>query len=155
MVPIDSTKRRFSDIWPQLAVSSCVLLAPPILMAAGLTYFGSPPPQSAPQAGGAASLEVGSQANSLMQPEVSPGASFTAASTDQRPFIPEARPPVEPPAQVDRCPAEATNDTAAAVPERSPDATRKVARDEPRNAHGSRRARTLSDIFPFLRWSGR
>jgi hypothetical protein len=39
MVPIDSTKRRFSDIWPQLAVSCCVLLAPPILMAAGFDVF--------------------------------------------------------------------------------------------------------------------
>jgi hypothetical protein len=155
MVPIDSTKRRFSDIWPQLAVSSCVLLAPPLLMAAGLTYFGSPPPPSTAQAAGAASLEIGSQANSLMQPEVSPGASFTAASTERRPFIAEARPPVEPPAQVDRRPAEAINDTSAAVSERSPDATRKVARDEPRNGHGSRRQRTLSDIFPFLRPTGR
>ena len=153
MVPIDSTKRRFSDIWPQLAVSSCVLLAPPILMAAGLTYFGSPPPQSTAQAAGAANLETGSQANSLMRPEVSPGASFTAASTEQRPFT--TRPPVEPPAQVDRRPAEAVNDTSAAAPERSPDATRKVARDEPRNGHGSRRQRTLSDIFPFFRPSGR
>jgi hypothetical protein len=155
MVPIDSTKRRFSDIWPQLAVSSCVLLAPPILMAAGLTYFGSPPMQSAPQAAGATNLETGSHANSLMRPEVSPGASFTAASTEQRPFIAEAHPPIEPPTQVDRRPAEATNDTSATVPERSPDATRKVARDEPRNGHGSRRQRTLSDIFPFLRPSGR
>jgi hypothetical protein len=152
MVPIDSTKRRFGDIWPQLAVSSCVLLAPPLLMAAGLTYFGSPPPQSTAQAAGAASREIGSQANSLMQPEVSPGAGFTAASS---PFNAEARPPVAPPAQVDRRPAETINDTAAAVPERSPDAARKVARDEPSNGHGSRRQRTLSDIFPFLRPTGR
>ena len=155
MVPIDSTKRRFSDIWPQLAVSSCVLLAPPILMAAGLTYFGSPPPQSAPQAAGAASLEIGSKATSLMQPEVSPGASFTAASTEQRPFIADVHPPVEPPAQVDRRPAEAANDTSATVPERSPDTTRKVAREEPRNGHGARRQRALSDLFPFFRPSGR
>jgi hypothetical protein len=155
MVPIDSTKRRFSDIWPQLAVSSCVLLAPPILMAAGLTYFGSPPPQSTPQAAGAVSLQIGSQADSLMRPEVSPGTSFTAASTERRPFTAEVRAPVEPPAQVDRRPAEAVNDTSATVPERSSDATRKVARDEPRNGHGSRRQRTLSDIFPFFRPSGR
>jgi hypothetical protein len=90
-----------------------------------------------------------------MQPEVSPGASFTAASTERRPFTAEVRAPVEPPAGVDRRPAEAINDTSAAVPEHSPDATRKVPRDEPRNGRGSRRQRTLSDIFTFLRPSGR
>jgi hypothetical protein len=40
MALIGSTRRRLGDIWPQLAVSTCVLVAPPLLMAAG--YFGFP-----------------------------------------------------------------------------------------------------------------
>jgi hypothetical protein len=40
MALIGSTRRRLGDIWPQLAVSACVLVAPPLLMAAG--YFGFP-----------------------------------------------------------------------------------------------------------------
>ena len=153
MVPIRSTKARLGDIWPQLAVSACVLLAPPLLMAAGLTYFGSPPPQSSTQAAATATFEIASTPNSLVRPDVGPGASFTAARTEQHPFVSEA------PAQVDQTAAlrstEAPNDTSAADPERAPDATPKVARNEPHNGHGARRQRTLSDIFPFLRLSGR
>jgi hypothetical protein len=40
MALIGSTRRRLGEIWPQLAVSTCVLVAPPLLMAAG--YFGFP-----------------------------------------------------------------------------------------------------------------
>jgi rare lipoprotein A len=49
MALIGSTSRRLGDIWPQLAVSACVLVTPPLLMAAGLRYAGSPL-KSAPQA---------------------------------------------------------------------------------------------------------
>jgi rare lipoprotein A len=49
MALIGSTSRRLGDIWPQLAVSACVLVTPPLLMAAGLRYAGFPL-KSAPQA---------------------------------------------------------------------------------------------------------
>jgi rare lipoprotein A len=49
MALIGSTGRAFGDIWPQLAVSACVLAAPPLLTAAGLGYAGFPL-KSAPQA---------------------------------------------------------------------------------------------------------
>jgi rare lipoprotein A len=37
-----STGRRLGDLWLQLGVSACVLVAPPLLIAAGVTYFGFP-----------------------------------------------------------------------------------------------------------------
>jgi rare lipoprotein A len=49
MALIGSTGRTFGDIWPQLAVSACVLAAPPLLTAAGLRYAGFPL-KSAPRA---------------------------------------------------------------------------------------------------------
>ncbi len=42
MALIGSTGRRLGDLWLQLAVSACVLVAPPLFIAAGLTYFGFP-----------------------------------------------------------------------------------------------------------------
>lgn len=42
MALIGSTGRRFGGLWAQLAVSACVLVAPPLLMAVGVTYFGFP-----------------------------------------------------------------------------------------------------------------
>jgi hypothetical protein len=159
MVPIGSTKPRLGDIWPQLAVSACVLLAPPLLMAAGLTYFGSPPPQSAAPAATAVGADTVSKPISFAPPDVGQGANFVTASTQQRPIVTQAHPLVEAPAPVDQTAAlgstETTKDTSAAAPEHSPDATRKVARNEPHNGHAARRQRTLSDIFPFLRPSSR
>jgi hypothetical protein len=183
MVPIGSTKPRLGDIWPQLAVSACVLLAPPLLMAAGLTYFGSPPPQSAAPAATAAGADTVSKPISFAPPDVGQGAtlgqgarlgqgaslgqganlgqgaSFVTASAQQRPIVTQAHPRVDAPAPVDQTAAlgaaETTKDTSAAAPEHSPDATRKVARNEPHNGHAARRQRTLSDIFPFLRPSSR
>jgi hypothetical protein len=49
MALIGSISRRRGDIWPQLAVSACVLVAPPLVMMASLTHFGFPL-KSAPQA---------------------------------------------------------------------------------------------------------
>jgi hypothetical protein len=177
MVPIGSTKPRLGDIWPQLAVSACVLLAPPLLMAAGLTYFGSPPPQSAAPAATAVGADTVSKPISFAPPDfgqganlgqganfgqsasLGQGASFVTASAQQRPIVTQAHPLVEAPAPVDQTAAlgstETTKDTSAAAPEHSPDATRKVARNEPHNGHAARRQRTLSDIFPFFRPSSR
>ena len=42
MALIGSTGRRRGDLWLQLAVSACVVVAPPLLIAAGVTYFGFP-----------------------------------------------------------------------------------------------------------------
>jgi rare lipoprotein A len=49
MALIGSTGRRLGGLWSQLAVSACVLVAPPLLMAVGLAYFGFPL-KNAPQA---------------------------------------------------------------------------------------------------------
>ena len=42
MALIGSTGRRLGDLWLQLAVSACVLVVPPLFIAAGLRYFGFP-----------------------------------------------------------------------------------------------------------------
>jgi rare lipoprotein A len=42
MALIGSTGRRLGGLWSQLAVSACVLVAPPLLTAVGVTYFGFP-----------------------------------------------------------------------------------------------------------------
>src|SRR5450631_3683225 len=88
MVP---TNRRFRDIWPQLAVSSCVLL--PLLVAAGWN-FSSPQPQGAAQA---AAVSADSRTSPMfVRPDVVPGTSFTIASAEQQPFLAELPQPVEP-----------------------------------------------------------
>jgi hypothetical protein len=157
MHPIGSTKRKFGDIWGQLAVSFCVLLVPPLLMAAGMTYLGSPPAQSEAQASPAAIVDTGSRPNVFARPDDGPGTSLAAASAEQRPSITVPHPPVEQPADMRQAAAarstETTNDMPAA--ERPSAATRKVARIDPQKGHGLKRQRTLSDLFPFLRPSSR
>src|SRR5271156_4071263 len=67
MVRKGRTKRKRGNVWAQLSVSACVLLLPPLVMAAGVMVFGSPPPQgqqravqeaAAPQAAAAANASV-------------------------------------------------------------------------------------------------
>jgi hypothetical protein len=131
-----------------------------------MMYLGSPPAQGAAQAAPAASVDTESKPDAFVQRDDGPGTSFAAASAEQRPPITEPHPPVEQSAApVEQSadifqPAaarstETTNDMPAAVPERSPAATRKVARIDPHNGRGSKRQHTLSDIFPFLRPSSR
>jgi hypothetical protein len=102
---------------------------------------------------------LGQGASSSQGASLGQGASFVTASAQQRPIVTQAHPLVEAPAPVGQTAAlgstETTKDTSAAAPEHSPDATRKVARNEPHNGHAARRQRTLSDIFPFLRPSSR
>jgi hypothetical protein len=155
MIPSGQINRRLRDIWPQLAVSSGVLLAPPLLMAGW--YFSSLQPHGAAQA---AAVSADSRTSPMfVRPDVSPGTSFTVASAEQRPFVVELPQPVKP--QPDIVPIAAvlsigrSDGTPAGTPEGSPDAPRGSARNEPHNGHGGRRQRTLSDVFTFLRVNGR
>jgi hypothetical protein len=81
MALIGSTRRRLGDIWPQLAVSACVLMAPPLLVAAGLTYFGFPL-TSAPQAVHAADGAEPRTNSIFVRPDVAPDTSFIVASAE-------------------------------------------------------------------------
>jgi hypothetical protein len=69
MALIGSTGRRLGDIWPQLAVSACVMAAPPLLTAAGLRYAGFP-------------LKSAPQAVHATDGAVAPGTSFIVASAE-------------------------------------------------------------------------
>jgi hypothetical protein len=92
MIPSGQINRRFRDIWPQLAVSSGVLLAPPLLLAGW--YFSSLQPHGAAQA---AAVSADSRTSPMfVRPDVSPGTSFTVASAEQRPFVVELPQPVKP-----------------------------------------------------------
>ncbi len=44
MAASNAPKRTLRDIWPHLVVSACALLLPPLGMAAGVVYLGSPHP---------------------------------------------------------------------------------------------------------------
>jgi peptidoglycan lytic transglycosylase len=67
MALMESTGRRLGDIWTQLAVSACVMVAPPLLTAAGLRYAGFP-------------LKSAPQAVHATDGAVAPGTSFIVAS---------------------------------------------------------------------------
>ena len=54
-----STRRRLGNLWLQFVVSACVLVAPPLLIAAGMTYFGFPL-TNAPEASQIGALPSGS-----------------------------------------------------------------------------------------------
>jgi hypothetical protein len=156
--PGGSTKRKFGDIWGQLAVSLCILLVPPLLMAAAIMYLDFPPAHGAAEAPPAASVDTGSKPDAFVQRDAGPGGSFVAASGLQRP-ITEPHPPVEElpdiPQAATAHSTETTNDGPAAFPDHPPGAAPKGARNDPRNARRSKRQGTLSDMFPFLRSSGR
>jgi hypothetical protein len=103
MVRKGRTKRKRGNVWAQLSVSACVLLLPPIVMAAGVMVFGSSPPQgqqgavqeaAAPQAAAAANPSVSVGRRPDMR---SDGAtSFALASAETHPVIAERRPVAEP-----------------------------------------------------------
>jgi hypothetical protein len=82
-------KRRRGDIWAQLSVSACVLLLPPLVMAAGVMVFGSSSPpvqQGAVQEAAAPEAAAGNVSASLAQ------RSFDLASAETRPVISEKGP---------------------------------------------------------------
>lgn len=86
-------KRRPGDIWAQLSVSACVLLLPPLVMAAGVMVFGpsSPPVQQGTVQEAAAPQAVAANASASATPR-----SFDLASAETRPVISESRPSAEP-----------------------------------------------------------
>jgi hypothetical protein len=102
MVRNGPTKRRRGDIWAQLGVSACVLLIPPLVMAAGVMVFGStPPPGAKPpsaveQAAVAPQPTVAGGKSIAMAERPDGGASFALASADQHPVISEPLPIAEP-----------------------------------------------------------
>ncbi len=89
------TKRKRGDIWAHLSISACVLLVPPMVMAAGVMVFGSPSPRGQEGAvpATAASAWVGEAERSAMRPE---GTSFALASAETHPVISEKGPIAEP-----------------------------------------------------------
>jgi hypothetical protein len=99
MVRKHRTKRKRGDVWAQLSVSACVLLLPPIVMAAGVMVFGSPLPQmqqgavqeaAVPQAAAAANGSVSVGGQPVMRPNGT--TSFALASADPHSVITERRP---------------------------------------------------------------
>jgi hypothetical protein len=161
MDPNGSTKRKFSDIWGQLAVSASVLLVPPLLMAAGIMYHVAPLPQSVPQVAAAGGVDAADKADAFVRPDVGQTANFAPASIEQHPVVTDAHPLIEQPTESAQTGAslrtQTTDDRPGTASERSPAATPKVARNDTRSGLVPKRQRTqsLSDILPFWRSSSR
>jgi hypothetical protein len=94
------TKRKRGDIWAQLSISACVLLLPPLVMAAGVMAFG---PSSSQGQQGAVQEATAPQAPAAANPSASVAAerpnmpsevttSFALASAETHPVITEKRP---------------------------------------------------------------
>ena len=82
-------KRRPGDIWAQLSVSACVLLLPPLVMAAGVMVFGSSSPPGQQVAVQEAAAPQAAAANASASPAQR---SFDLASAETRPVISEKGP---------------------------------------------------------------
>ena len=116
------TKRKRGDIWAQLSISACVLLLPPLVMAAGVMAFGPSSPQgqqgavqeaTAPRAPTAANTAVSVAERSNMAPEGT--TSFALASAEMHPVITEKRPIAAPRPASEQPAAPQTSSGAAAV----------------------------------------
>jgi hypothetical protein len=126
MVHDGQSKRKLGDIWAHLVLSACVLLVPPLVMAAGVMYLGLPPPQGPEQ-------QEAERAD--MRPELA--ASQHPVFAERRPFdegpaafiqsqITKDPTRYEGPVQVETSPATAIADLAAKVPEQLPAAARRL-----------------------------
>jgi hypothetical protein len=94
------SKRKLGDIVAQLSVSACVLLLPPLVMAAGVMVFGSSPPQGQQAVvQEATALPTASGLAAERSNRLTAGTtSFALASADTRPVVTERRPASEQPA---------------------------------------------------------
>ncbi len=101
MVPNGPTKRKRGGIWARLGVSACVILLPPLVIAAGVMVFGSSPPPGAEPEGAAAEEAAVSQttvAKSASWTERPDGATgFGLASAEQHPVVIQQDPVAEAP----------------------------------------------------------
>jgi SPOR domain len=97
MVQGGHSKRRLGDVWPQLLLSACVLLVPPLLMSAGVMYLGSSPPQGPEQHVPEQQGTVSAAERVGLRPDG--GTSFALASIGQHLVIAERRPVVEGPTE--------------------------------------------------------
>ncbi len=90
--PNGPTKRERGDVWVQLGVSACVLLLPPLGLAAGVMVFGRFVPQD-PEYAGAAQQAPASQTtvtkSVALAQRSDPVTDFTLASAEQHPIITE------------------------------------------------------------------
>jgi hypothetical protein len=123
------TKRKRGDIWAQLSISACVLLLPPLVMAAGVMVIGPSSPQgqqgavqeaAAPQAPATANTAVANSAVSVAERPGMPAestTSFALASAETHPVITEKRPIAgpRPPSEQPAAAAPRTSSGAAAV----------------------------------------
>jgi hypothetical protein len=118
------TKRKRGDIWAQLSISACVLLLPPLVMAAGVMVLGPSSPQgqqsavqeaAAPQTPATANTSVSVAERSNMPPEGT--TSFALASAETHPVITEKRPIAgpRPPSEQPAAAAPRTSSGAAAA----------------------------------------
>jgi hypothetical protein len=104
MVRNGPTKRKRGDIWAQLGVSACVLLLPPLVVAAGVMFYDSSPPQSAgpqsaaPRAEAPASSVAKTDSMAERSDMRSDAGTFALASAEKHPVITEKRPVAAPPA---------------------------------------------------------
>jgi hypothetical protein len=139
MVRNGPTKRKRGDIRVQLAVSACVLLLPPFVMAAGVMYLGASPsqgiPQSATQQAVAPDTSVTKSVSVAERSDMRPDTamSFALASADQHPVIAEQRPAAaqSPVAARPTAAAQPTASTQSPASKQSPASTQPTAGAQP------------------------
>jgi hypothetical protein len=90
MIRNGPTRRKRGDIWPQLGVSACMLLLPPLVITAGVIVFGSSPqggtePEGAAQQAAASQTTVTKSVSLAKRPDRA--TSFALASAAQPPAI--------------------------------------------------------------------
>jgi hypothetical protein len=102
MIRNGPTRRKRGDIWPHLGVSACVLLLPPLVMAAGVMVLGSSPPKGTEPEGAAqqaapSQTTVTKSVNLAERSDMRPdgGTSFALASAEQHFAITEQHPIAE------------------------------------------------------------
>jgi hypothetical protein len=136
MAAFNAPKRTLRDIWPHLVVSACALLLPPLGMAAGVVYLGSPHPHEI-----AASSPAEHAAVAVAEPAKAPDPGPTAANPSVASAAPspaEQRPAPEP--QVAAAPAP----TATPAPASTRDAGTKDTASK--DAAGTKDAAAAKDV---------
>ena len=126
MVHDGQSKRKLREIWAHLVLSACTLLVPPLVMAAGVMYLGSSPPQG-PERQVAERADMRSELVASQHPVIadrrSPDEGPAAFTQSQSPKDPTR---YKGPLHVETSPATAIADLAAKVPEQLAAASRRL-----------------------------